>query len=106
MEAMLISNKPKTHHKFISLALLGPILATSVWLSLKYMHAMPPPESDSEQYFVVAYNMAKYGVSSASTDDQPGVRPSFREPIPSLLLSLPLRAMNLDRYKLSCFLGE
>lgn len=90
-----------------SLILLFLMVLLNIWLSLVYSTTIPRPQYDSEQYFVMAYNMAKYGVSSVSTEDDSGVKPdSFREPVPSFILSIPLRAMDLNQHKLSCFIGE
>jgi hypothetical protein len=81
-------------------------LFLSLWLSSSYL-VPTRPMYDSEEYFAMAYNMAKYGVSSKGLDDSSAVRPDmFREPGTSFLMSLPLRGIDLEQHRLSCFLSD
>lgn len=86
---------------------VGILIAIGVLLPAQYSKIVSQPLYDSAQYVTMAYNMAKYNVSSISTDDTPQIQPDyFRGPAPSFLLSLPMRMMNLDRYPLSCLLEK
>ncbi|HEV8014402.1 MAG TPA: glycosyltransferase [Stellaceae bacterium] len=87
------------------LAALLPMMV-GLWLVRFYL-APAQPIYDGAQYFSMAYNMAKYDISSTSEDDNPAIPVDHvREPLPSFLMSLFVRATaDLDREPLSCFLS-
>ena len=79
---------------------------TQVWICESVVkNFLPAPEYDSADYVTVAYNMAKYNVSSISKLDSANVTPDIaREPVTGLLLSLPMRVMEVGN--LECLLAQ
>lgn len=90
------------------LKMIFPLLPMLFGIFLASFYMSPTrPVYDGAQYFAMAYNMAKYNVSSVSTADTPTVKPDdLREPVTSFLISLGMRAfIDLNRHRLSCFLS-
>ncbi len=77
-----------------------------LWLALHFYGAVRPIY-DAAQYFTTAYNMAKYDTNSISDEDRPGIAPDrYREPLPSFLISLEMRAIGqINQHDLACYLS-
>jgi glycosyltransferase involved in cell wall biosynthesis len=102
----LMALAPKKYGLWLSMIL--PVLPVlfGLW-STSHFTWPARPIYDAAQYFAMAYNMAKYDTASVSEEGKPGVLPdSYREPLPSFIISLEMRAIGeVDQHDLACYLS-